>query len=122
MPPISCSRSAPWIMVSSPASSKVASQARKSCFGASRSRRAAATLRTGDLTVVCILFLSRGTRLASAVDDVLQSLRRDRQLRDRARNTDGVIDGRRDRRADPGDAALARALDAERVQRARRFL
>ena len=51
---------------------------------------------------------------APLAQDLLQPLRRDRDLRYRARHADGVIDGRRDRGADARDAALASTLDAER--------
>src|ERR1700722_3708027 len=56
------------------------------------------------------------------IDDPLEPLRRDRQRRDRARHADGGLDRGRDRRADGRDAAFARALDAERVERGRRIL
>src|SRR6266852_4426121 len=58
----------------------------------------------------------------AAVQNMLEPLRRDRQLGDGARHSDGVVDRRRDRCAHAGDAAFARALDAERIERARRLL
>ena len=51
-----------------------------------------------------------------------QPLRRHRQLRDRAGDADGVVDRGGDRGADRVDAAFARALEAERIERARRIL
>jgi hypothetical protein len=44
-------------------------------------------------------------------------LRRHWKLRHRAWNTDGIVDRRRNRGADGGDAAFAGALDAERIER-----
>src|SRR5215218_6197805 len=118
MPPISCSRSAPRTTVSSPAASRAASHARRSWFGAARLSPAAAPARGPGSMVVCILLLT----LLPAVDDVLEPLRRDRQLGEGSGDSDRILDGRSDRGADRGDAALACALDAERVQRARRLL
>src|SRR5437016_12656400 len=45
--------------------------------------------------------------------DVLEARRRNGQRGRRARHADGGVHRRGDRRADPGDAALAGALDAE---------
>jgi len=51
---------------------------------------------------------------AVIVHDLFQSLGRDGNFRDRAGNTDGVIDGAGQCAAGPRDAGLARALDADR--------
>ena len=65
----------------------------------------------------CEAVSSRISRFA--IEDRLQPLRRHRQLRDGAGNADGVVDRGGDRAADAVDAALARALDAERIERRR---
>src|SRR6185437_5334465 len=55
------------------------------------------------------------------VEDALQPLRGDRQLRDGAGHADGGFHRGGDHGADRRDAAFAGALDAERVEWARRF-
>ena len=57
------------------------------------------------------------TSPALCAQQPLEPLRRDRKLAHRAGNADGVVDRRRDRGADAGDAAFAGALDAERIER-----
>src|SRR3954468_6163183 len=111
MPPISRSRSAPEMCVTSPAASIMASQARRSCFGALEARLAA----RGSTLV----FMAGP--LSLAVDNSLQPLRRHRKLGDRAGNADGVVDRGGNGSADRVDAALARALDAERIERRRKI-
>ena len=54
--------------------------------------------------------------------DPPQALRRDGKLGDRARNANRVIDRGGDRRADRVGAALARAFEAQEIERARRIL
>src|SRR5258708_33454419 len=60
-----------------------------------------------------------GRRVMLPVQDLLQPLRRHRQLRDRTRDSDRVVDGGRNRRTDPGDTTLACPFDAEWIERAR---
>src|SRR6476620_6626862 len=55
----------------------------------------------------------------AAVDDRLEPRRCHRKLGDRAGHADGVVDRRRDRRADRVHPTLARALDAEWIERRR---
>src|SRR5262249_7920914 len=60
----------------------------------------------------------RGRGATATVQDLLEALRGPGELSYRARHPDGVIDGGRNRSADPGDAAFPRSLDAERIERA----
>src|SRR6185312_2406931 len=55
---------------------------------------------------------------APAVQNLLQALWRDRQLRHGTRHSNGVIDGRSNRRTHPSDPALPRPFDPERIERA----
>src|SRR3954464_11662512 len=55
---------------------------------------------------------------APAVQNLLQALWRDRQLRHGTRHSNGVIDSGSNRRANAGDAALTRPFDPERIERA----
>src|ERR1700716_1390746 len=144
MPPTSCSRSAPLIDLSSPAASMSASHARRSCLGRcgfSLGARAAAR-ESSVLCMVSSLFpvsrhpeaaaLLRGPRRGTGnveaiispppVEDMLEPLWRDGKLLDGARYPDGGLDRRRDHGAYRRDAAFARALDAERIERAWRLL
>src|SRR5262245_26090046 len=67
---------------------------------------------------------SRMTATASTLplQQCLEPLRRDRERGDGARNPDGVIDRGGERCAGRIGAALARPLEAERIERARRVL
>src|SRR5215831_14171742 len=163
MPPISDSRSAPVMLLSSPAASILATQARRSCLGrdgisfdardAARAssvlcmgysvsaycRHSAALAERGSPESITTAVREHGFRVRGLrphpgmtgwtaiispppVEDMLEALRRDRQRADRVRHADRGLDRRRDGRADAGDAALARALDAERIERGRGLL
>jgi hypothetical protein len=53
-----------------------------------------------------------------ALENVLQSARRDRELRDRARNAYGIVDCGCNRRSHRVDAAFAGTFDSQRIKRA----
>src|SRR4029077_12502604 len=115
MPPISRSRSAPLMCTTSPAASISASQARRSCFGVLEARLAA----RGSTLVFMALLQNLAAISPLGVDNSLQPLRRHRQHGDGAGNADGVVDRGGNGGADCVHAALARALDAERIERSR---
>src|SRR5262249_41643705 len=69
-----------------------------------------------------LLSMRARERLSMPLENLAQALRCQRQAGDRARDTDGVINGGGDRCAHRVDAALPRSLEPERIERRRRVL